>query len=254
MNALMTFVFLPAVASLAFPFPRHGFRPFGKRTHDFDSSGNGPDDPSRGIVKVVKLDLHHSAHPGVFRRGLVPRTVPSSRVPFPAFLAMGRPGPALPAQFAVPPLPHLRRESQSGLDVKKKQGLAMWQKAMNKGDHGKMSMPLPVTLKDAGKQTCTAVPFTHRVTDDGCDSVTVHNNLCFGQCSSLFVPSEGEFVGLSGPGRGRAPCSRCAPSKARTVVVPLRCGTGVRERRVMVVEECKCETGREQGKVEASHM
>ena len=159
MNALLTFVFLPAMVALAFPFPRHGFRPFGKRTHDFESSGNGPDEPTRGIVKVVKLDPHNSAHASVFRRGLVPRTVPSSRVPFPAFLAMGRPGPALPDKFALPPLPHLRRESQSGLDRKKKQGLAMWQKAMNKGDHGKMS--IPVTLKDAGKQTCNAVPFTH---------------------------------------------------------------------------------------------
>lgn len=96
---------------------------------------------------------------------------------------------------------------------------------------------------------------SQRVTADGCQTVTVYNKLCFGQCSSLFVPSEGEFADLS-PGTGafhrRAPCSRCAPFKAQTVTVPLRCGSQVREKRVMVVEECKCETGREEKSAEAA--
>lgn len=83
--------------------------------------------------------------------------------------------------------------------------------------------------------------------------MTVHNKLCFGQCSSMFVPPEGE---LARPGAGtgalrhRAPCSRCAPSKAQTMTVPLRCGATVQEKRVMVVEECKCETGREEKSAE----
>lgn len=82
--------------------------------------------------------------------------------------------------------------------------------------------------------------------------MTVHNKLCFGQCSSLFVPSGWDSARLTGAGRHRrAPCSRCAPSKAHTVTVPLRCGMEVREKRVMVVEECKCETGREEGNIEA---
>lgn len=93
------------------------------------------------------------------------------------------------------------------------------------------------------------------MTADGCNTVTVHNKLCFGQCSSLFVPSVGEFAEL-GTGTGalhhRAPCSRCAPSKAHTVAVPLSCGAKVREKRVLVVEECKCETSREEKTAEAS--
>lgn len=92
---------------------------------------------------------------------------------------------------------------------------------------------------------------SQRVTADGCDTVTVHNKLCFGQCSSLFVPSEGEFTG-TGALRHRAPCSRCAPSKAQTVTVPLRCGAQVRQKRVMVVEECKCETGSEERSIDAA--
>lgn len=92
------------------------------------------------------------------------------------------------------------------------------------------------------------------MTADGCDTVTVHNKLCFGQCSSLFVPSEGEFAGLGAGLRShrRAPCSRCAPSKAHTVAVSLRCGAEVREKRVMVVEECKCESGGEENNAEAA--
>ncbi|MEQ2211792.1 hypothetical protein XENOCAPTIV_016335 [Xenoophorus captivus] len=97
-------------------------------------------------------------------------------------------------------------------------------------------------------QTQPFLSSSQHVTADGCQTVIVHNKLCFGQCSSLFVPSEGEFADLS-PGTGafhrQAPCSRCAPFKAQTVTVPLRCGAQVLEKRVMVVEECKCETGRE---------
>ncbi|KAI3353301.1 hypothetical protein L3Q82_019839, partial [Scortum barcoo] len=213
----------------------------------------GPDEPARGIVKVVQLDPRALAHSGFFRRGLTPRRAPSpsSRLSFPAFLSHGRPGPAAAPKTPVSPLHHLQPKSPTEMELKKKQGLQMWQRAINKGE--KMTVSLPVNLKDT-KQTCAAVPFIQRVTADGCDTVTVHNMLCFGQCSSLFVPSEGEFAGpgtATGALRHRAPCSRCAPSKAHTVTVPLRCGAEVRERRVMVVEECKCETSREERSAEA---
>lgn len=98
------------------------------------------------------------------------------------------------------------------------------------------------------------VPPSQRVTAPGCSTVTVHNQLCFGQCSSMFVPPEAELNTAAGPLlRHRAPCSRCAPSKARTVIVPLLCGGGrVQQRRALVVEECKCETGREERSAEAA--
>ncbi|XP_071769754.2 DAN domain family member 5 [Centroberyx gerrardi] len=251
MAFFISFVFLSSWAAVAFTFPHYTILKGSKV--DFESSGSGPDEPVRGIVKVVRLDPHALARSGLFRRGPAPRVAPSlgSRSPFPAFLSRGRPGPAPAPKAPVSPLHHLRPENPTGLlNLKKRQGLQMWQRAMDKGEHGKMSMSLPVSLKDAAKQTCNAVPFTQRVTAEGCDTVTVHNRLCFGQCSSLFVPSGGEFGAGTG-GHRRAPCSRCAPSKAHTVTVPLRCGAEVREKRVMVVEECKCETGREEGNAEA---
>ncbi|KAL1005791.1 hypothetical protein UPYG_G00064050 [Umbra pygmaea] len=266
MTLIINFVLLASFAglTLAFPFPYNGIRSVRKKgtIRDLESSGSGPVDehePIRGTVKVVRLNPHKLGESGLFRRGgLSPREAPGPRRPFPAFLAMGRPGsPAIHSKAAaVPqhPLSHLRYSGQvnSGTDVRKKQGFEMWQRAMDKNNHRKTtSTLLPHSLKDsANRQTCTAIPFTQRITSDGCDTVTVHNKLCFGQCNSLFIPSGWESSSQSNAER-RAPCSRCAPSKAHTVTVPLRCKTGEQEKHVLVVEECKCETGREDGNVEA---
>uniref|UniRef100_A0AAZ3NQX9 CTCK domain-containing protein n=1 Tax=Oncorhynchus tshawytscha TaxID=74940 RepID=A0AAZ3NQX9_ONCTS len=257
MTFFINFVFLStfSAVALSLPFPHNSIKSVPKNgaSRDFESSGNGPVDeqePIRGTVKVVKLNPNNLGLSGA----------PGPRMPFPAFLSTGRPGPpALPAKAAaVPlhPLSHLHHDSQGngGVGMRKRQGFEMWQRAMDKSDHSKaMSMSLPLSLKDsANRQSCAAVPFTQRITSDGCDAVTVHNKLCFGQCSSLFIPSGWESARLTGAGGHRsAPCSRCAPSKAHTVTVPLRCGMEVREKRVMVVEECKCETGREEGNIEA---
>ncbi|CAN9510498.1 unnamed protein product [Ophioblennius macclurei] len=214
---------------------------------DFDSSGSGPTEPVQGVVKVVQLDPRSLSQTGIFRRGLTPRRAAfhGPKLPFPAFLSHGRPGPAVASEAPASPQHNLHPKAPSEMQ-RKKIGVQMWQKAIDKG--AKKASALPVNLKDT-KQTCTAVPFTQHVTADGCETVAVHNRLCFGQCSSLFVPSEGEFAepsAATGAFRRRAPCSRCAPFKAHTVAVPLRCAADVRLKRVMVVEECKCETGRDE--------
>ncbi|XP_041839126.1 DAN domain family member 5 [Melanotaenia boesemani] len=250
MAFLISFIFLSSWTAVGVMFPYNTL--LRESRFESESSGSEPDEPVQGVVKVVQLDPRTLAQSGFFKRGLIPRRVlpKSSRLPFPAFLSRGRPDRAPALKAPVNPLHILSPKIPTEAELKKKQGLQMWQKVTDKG--GKMS--LPVSLKDT-KQTCTTVPFTQHVTADGCQTVTVHNKLCFGQCSSLFVPSEGEFAALS-PGTGafhrRAPCSRCAPSKAQTVAVALRCGAEVREKRVMVVEECKCETGREERSTEAA--
>ncbi|XP_017285951.1 DAN domain family member 5 [Kryptolebias marmoratus] len=244
------FIFLSSCAAVSVMLPSNTF--VKKPRVEFDSSGVGPDEPVQAAVKVVQLDPRTLAQSGFFRRGLTQRRAlsHSSRLPFPAFLSRGRPGPAPALRAPVSPPHNLRPRGSTEEVLKKKQGLQMWQKVVDKGE----KVSLPISLKDS-KQTCTAVPFTQHVAADGCQTVTVHNRLCFGQCSSLFVPSGGEFVELSpetGAFHRRAPCSRCAPSRARTFRVPLRCGAEVREKRVMVVEECKCETGREERSAEAA--
>lgn len=163
MAFLNSVVFLSALSAVACPFPHNTIGNVQKWSRvDFESSGSESDEPIRGIVKVVQLDPHRLAQSAPFRRGLGPRRAPfpSSRMPFPAFLARGRPGPALAPKAAVSPLHHLRPERPAQREMKKKQGLQMWQRAMDKGDRGKMTMSLAISLKDAAKQTCTAVPFS----------------------------------------------------------------------------------------------
>ncbi|KAF3687549.1 Cerberus Cerberus-related protein DAN domain family member 4 Precursor [Channa argus] len=254
MAFLISVVFLSSWTAVTFTFPRNTFDNILERSRiEFESSGSGPVGPLHGIVKVVQRDHHTLAQSGFFRRGLTPRRASSfsSRSPFPSFLSQGRPGPALTPKS---PLQHPHPKSPTEIEFKKRQALHMWQRAIGKGD--KMTMSLPVHLKDT-KQTCTAVPFIQRVTADGCETVNVHNKLCFGQCSSLFVPSEAEFAGFGTPTGALhhwAPCSHCAPSKAHTVALPLRCVGEIRERRTMVVEECKCETGREERSTEVAAL
>lgn len=122
---------------------------------EFESSGDGPEEPVRGIVKVVQLDPLSLPHSGFFRRGLTPRRAPSpgSRLSFPAFLASGRPGQTSARKTPVSPLHHLN--PKNNMEPKKRQGLQMWQRAISKGE----KMNLPVNLKDT-KQTCSTVPFT----------------------------------------------------------------------------------------------
>lgn len=149
-------VLLASWTAIAFTLPHSTFDNIVKGPRvEFESSGSGPDETSRGIVKVLQLDPRALAQSGLFRRGLTPRRAPSlsSRLSFPAFLAHGRPAP----KTLVSPLHHLHSKSHTDMDAKKRQGLQMWQRAINKGQM--MTMSLPVNLKDI-KQTCAAVPFT----------------------------------------------------------------------------------------------
>ncbi|KAK1887069.1 Cerberus [Dissostichus eleginoides] len=234
----ISLVFLSSWTAVALTFPHNAFDNIIKGSRvEFESSGSGLSEPVRGIVRVVQLDPRTLAQSGFLRAGLTSRRVPSlnSRLSFPAFLSHGRPGLAPASKTSMSPLHLLQPKGHTQMELKKRQGLQMWQRAVHKGD--KITLP--------------------RVTADECDTVTVHNRLCFGQCSSLFVPSVGEFSGLgtaTGALHHRAPCSRCSPSKVHNVAVPLRCGAQVRLKQVMVVEECKCETGREEKSAEASAL
>lgn len=153
----ISLVLLSSWTAVAFTLPRNTFDNTVKGSRvEFESSGSGPDEAARGIVKVLQLDPRALAQSGFFRRGLTPRRAPSlsSRLSFPAFLSHGRPAP----KTLVSPLHHLHSKSHTEMEVKKRQGLQMWQRAINKGEIV-TSMSLPVNLKDA-KQTCAAVPFT----------------------------------------------------------------------------------------------
>ncbi|CAL8274459.1 unnamed protein product [Gadus morhua 'NCC'] len=160
--------------------------------------------PSREHVGPISLDFaspyyrqRPDHHPGVLgerpplnppglmlHRGVVKRGPPEA---LPGLPVPGTSGPSRGAGWcsAAPPR---EKESPRGLEARKRQGLQMWQQAVSKEQHsGKVSLAL--SLKEARQQTCRAIPFPQRVMVEGCEAVTVHNKLCFGQCSSLFVPT-----------------------------------------------------------------
>lgn len=155
----LTFVLASTLAALAFSLPHSTFDFLKGPKAELESSGSGPSQPVQGVVRVFPLDPRSLAHSGFLRRGPGSRRGPSlsPRIPFPAFLSQGRPGPApAPAPKAlVSPLHHLQPKSE--MELKKKQGLQMWQKAVSKGDP--MPVWLPAGLKE-GKQSCSGVPFT----------------------------------------------------------------------------------------------
>ncbi|XP_072513687.1 DAN domain family member 5 [Salminus brasiliensis] len=223
-SLLALVVFLALLAAPVRSFPRSSVNVFSK---DLESSGNGPEDAARGSLRLHKpspfflRQFPGSAAPQARAGGA------RSRSPFPSFLALGRAGPSETSR--------------------RQQGLDMWRRSMKRGQQDGERVELPISPRDMHlkDQSCASVPFTQRISEPGCEPLTLQNNLCFGNCASLFVPSSGGPVGhLS------APCSRCAPSKARAVPVHLRCGEQTREKLVMMVEECKCETGREEARAE----
>lgn len=152
-------VFLSSLTAPAFALPHSAFGFFRGPKAELESSGGGPDEPVQGVVKVLPLDPRSLANLGFLRRGPSARRGPSlsPRLPFPAFLSQGRPAPApaLASKALLSPLHHLQPKNE--MELKKKQGLQMWQKAMNKGQT--MPVSLPAGLKDS-RQTCSGVPFT----------------------------------------------------------------------------------------------
>lgn len=166
MDFSLILVFLSSWTAVAFMLPHNTFHNIVKGSRaEFESSGSGPDEPIEGVVKVLQLDPHNLVNSGFLRRGLIPRRSPSltSRLSFPAFLSHGRPGPAPAHKTLVSPLHHLHPKGPSEMELKRRQSLQMWQRAINKGE--KLATSLPVNLKDT-KQTCAAIPFT-QVRDKG---------------------------------------------------------------------------------------
>ncbi|XP_024412655.1 DAN domain family member 5 isoform X1 [Desmodus rotundus] len=100
------------------------------------------------------------------------------------------------------------------------------------------TMSLPLNPQEVAQEMCKAVPFTQVLSQPGCMTMRLRNHLCFGQCSSLYVP-----------GVDSAPlvlCNSCVPTQRRWAPVFLWCwvGSPVSRRRVkistLLVERCQC--------------
>jgi len=149
--------------------------PYAHNAVELESSGGGPNEPPsgrlhllhrrrhppthRGAAKVLRLSSSFPAQSGIFKLGGPPRALrgggaPGPRMPFPAFLSRGRAGG--PAALRPPGV----KEGPGGLEMRKRQGMHMWQQAVSKAEHrGKVAL-VALSLKDARLQSCSAVPFT----------------------------------------------------------------------------------------------
>ncbi|XP_028678792.2 DAN domain family member 5 [Erpetoichthys calabaricus] len=199
---------------------------------DMVSSGTGSnyDEPLQGTVRVVQASSALLKMSPLFTRRLDDRPRALGRGPLPPFLALGRPGPAL-SQLNKPLAPAIEEPGE-----KQRKGLEMWKAAIKKD---LFTAPVDLKEQETTEGGCTAISFSQRLSAPGCDAVTLRNKLCFGRCSSLYVPEAQEASATT--------CSRCAPIKTRVVSIPLRCldGRRVLERRVTLVYECKCEMSSE---------
>ncbi|KAM9688298.1 DAN domain family member 5 [Trichechus inunguis] len=115
-----------------------------------------------------------------------------------------------------------------------------WLETMQKGQEVATTTTgfLPLDPQEVAQETCKAMPFTQVLSHPGCTAARLRNHLCFGHCSSFYVPSsDASLIVL---------CSSCVPTRKRWTPVVLWCqaGSPASRRRVktstMLVEGCQC--------------
>ncbi|NXH61507.1 CER1 protein, partial [Rhabdornis inornatus] len=110
-----------------------------------------------------------------------------------------------------------------------------WDHFMLKKNSASEEVILPIKTNEMHQENCRTLPFAQGVTHNGCEKVTVQNNLCFGKCSSFHVPGSEDHLYTF--------CSHCLPSKFSMKRLDLNCTDSVPVvKEIMIVEECKCAT------------
>ncbi|XP_063296345.1 gremlin-1 [Pelobates fuscus] len=85
---------------------------------------------------------------------------------------------------------------------------------------------------------CKTQPLKQTIHEEGCNSRTIINRFCYGQCNSFYIPrhirrEEGSFQS----------CSFCKPKKFTTMVVTLNCPElqpPTKKKRITRVKQCRC--------------
>ncbi|KAL1784445.1 DAN domain family member 5 [Sigmodon hispidus] len=99
-------------------------------------------------------------------------------------------------------------------------------------------LSLPLAPQEVLQETCKAVAFTQVLSRPGCTAARVLNHLCFGHCSSFYIPSSDPTPVVL--------CNSCVPAAKRwtSVMVWCRSGYTASPRRVRVsftlVRKCHC--------------
>ncbi|XP_069494658.1 gremlin-1 [Ambystoma mexicanum] len=85
---------------------------------------------------------------------------------------------------------------------------------------------------------CKTQPLKQTIHEEGCNSRTILNRFCYGQCNSFYIPrhvrrEEGSFQS----------CSFCKPKKFTTMTVTLNCPElqpPTKKKRITRVKQCRC--------------
>ncbi|XP_004595913.2 DAN domain family member 5-like [Ochotona princeps] len=80
------------------------------------------------------------------------------------------------------------------------------------------TISLPLDPQQVTQEVCKAVPFTQVLSRPGCSVARLRNHICFGRCTSVFVPG-------SDPA-SLALCNSCEPGRQRRTPVVLWCQGG----------------------------
>ncbi|XP_036042786.1 DAN domain family member 5 [Onychomys torridus] len=106
------------------------------------------------------------------------------------------------------------------------------------GQREAAGVSLPLVPQEVLQETCKAVAFIQVLSRPGCTAARVLNHLCFGHCSSFYIPSSDPTPVVL--------CNSCVPAQKRWTSVVLWCGAGhkasPRRLRVTVtlVQKCQC--------------
>lgn len=105
---------------------------------------------------------------------------------------------------------------------------SLWQQMME----SKGGIQVPIT--DIGQPWCRMKPLTQRVRRRGCETETVINNMCYGQCRSFYIPVRRNFF---------ESCSFCTPINSTTKSVVLNCPSRTKKqivKKVQIITACSC--------------
>ncbi|KFO19515.1 DAN domain family member 5 [Fukomys damarensis] len=109
---------------------------------------------------------------------------------------------------------------------------------LKQGEGVAAAMSLPLDPQEVAQERCRAVLFVQVLSRPSCTAARVHTQLCFGQCSSPYVPGS---VTAS-----RTLCNSCAPTRKRRAPVVLWCRVGSPaspqwvKTSTVLVEGCQC--------------
>lgn len=98
----------------------------------------------------------------------------------------------------------------------------------------KGGITLPLTGEDIEQPWCRMNPFSQEVRRRGCETKTITNNMCYGQCRSFYIPvRKSSFES----------CSFCTPVNSTTESVVLKCPSRTKTqvvKKVQIITACSC--------------